>query len=615
MVARIPQQKIDEIREKTDIVEIVGQYVQLKKSGKDYFGLCPFHNEKTPSFSVAEDKQIFHCFGCGKGGNVFSFIQEIDGLSFSEAVIKVAEMENIPVDNEWKAGSVLDETPENSRQRQYIQLHEKAKELFHHMLIHTKAGEEALQYLLDRGLTPDLIETFQLGFAPQQREFLLKIFENDGMNQESMQESGLFVQREDGSLADRFYQRILFPIQDFQGRTIGFSGRLLKTADFPGENQPKYLNNPETDFFNKRNVLYNFDNARATVRKEGRVFLFEGFMDVISAWQAGVKNGIASMGTSLTSQQITAIQRICQDVVLSYDGDQAGIEATNRGIELLRQNSRLNVTVVSTPEKLDPDEYRVKYGNEALKELLQHGQQTVFSFKMQYLRQNRNMQNEKEQLDYVQIVLAELVKVDSPIEQERYLMQIAQEFQLSRDTLYQQLRDLQQTYRQEERNTYRESSLGATTITVVPQKQQQPLTLVEKTERMLLYRCFNEAGVRFSLQKEEFQFVHDIYQEIYLLLDSYLMENEKFNLADFIGFLREDELKKIVTEIAYMNLSEESTAEEIQDLLHVIVKAGIADKINQKKVQLQEASQKGNRQLENDLQIEIFNLTKQYKQA
>ncbi|MDH6364949.1 DNA primase [Enterococcus sp. PF1-24] len=620
MAQKIPAETIDEIRSKTNIVDVIGQYVQLKKSGKNHLGLCPFHEERTPSFSVAEDKQIFHCFGCGKGGNVFTFIQEIDGISFPEAVIKIAEMEQLPIDAAWKTSETSVDNPQLAKQRELIQLHEKARELFHHMLVHTKAGEEALDYLLDRGLTMELIETFQIGFAPQQREFLGKIFQNDQVQQQAMVDSGLFIQREDGSLADRFYQRIMFPVKDFQGKTIGFSGRFLQTAEFSGKDQPKYLNSPETEIFNKRNILYNFDAARPTIRKEETVFLFEGFMDVISAWQAGIKNGIASMGTSLTNEQINGIQRVSKNVVICYDGDSAGVEATQRAVQLLQQHSALKLTVVSLPEKMDPDDYRKKYGDEALKELLFHGQQTTFAFQMSYLRKNRNLQNEKEMLDYLQEVLQALVKVPSPIEQDRYLVQLAQEFQVSRESLQQQFRSLQQNVRQEERAAYYSSPEGqfqpaVATNDLTIQTQAKPLTQVEKAERMLLYRLFNEATLRGELQSQDFHFIHDEYQEIYLLMDTYLTETNQFNLADFIDFLKDEALKKVVIEIAYLELSEESTAREIQDLFHVIAKAEIAEKIAEKKRQQQEASRNGNRQLDTELQIEIFELTKQLKQA
>ena len=284
-VARIPQELIDEIREKANIVDIVGQYVQLKKTGKNYSGLCPFHNEKTPSFSVAEDKQFYHCFGCGRGGNVFRFLQEIDGISFPEAVAKVADFEQISIPQEYREVAA---SSGNSEQRQLIELHEKAQELYHHLLMNTAVGEQALAYLHERGLDDETIAEFGIGFAPNQRQFLEQVFQNEGFDKGLYEASGLFVARDDGHFADRFYQRIMFPIRDPRGKTIAFSGRFFKTEEFPGEDQPKYLNSPETTLFNKRMVLFNFDKARGTIRKESTVFLFEGFMDVIAAWRSPV---------------------------------------------------------------------------------------------------------------------------------------------------------------------------------------------------------------------------------------------------------------------------------------------------------------------------------------
>ncbi|GMA54118.1 hypothetical protein GCM10025857_54750 [Alicyclobacillus contaminans] len=226
-MARIPQQVIDDIRDKTNIVDVIGQYVQLKKSGsKNYSGLCPFHNEKTPSFSVAEDKQFYYCFGCGRGGNVFSFIQEIEGLSFVESVLKVAEMQGVEVSEQYKNVSV--ENQVDSQQQQLIQLHEKAAEVYHHMLVNTAVGQEALDYLHQRGLDDDLIEEFNIGFAPNQRDFLVRVFQNESLDSKAFPESGLFVERENEELVDRFYQRIMFPIRNFQGKTVGFSGRFLQ---------------------------------------------------------------------------------------------------------------------------------------------------------------------------------------------------------------------------------------------------------------------------------------------------------------------------------------------------------------------------------------------------
>ncbi|MDN5832253.1 MAG: DNA primase, partial [Tetragenococcus halophilus] len=445
-MARIPQQVIDDVREKTNVVDVIGQYVQLKKSGsKNYSGLCPFHNEKTPSFSVAEDKQFYYCFGCGRGGNVFSFIQEIEGLSFAESVIKVAELEGIEVAEKYQ--DVSGENEVNSKQQQLIQMHEKAAEVYHHMLVNTAAGEAALDYLHKRGLDDQLIEEFNIGFAPNQRDFLSRVFQNESLNTEAFPETGLFVERENGDLADRFYQRIMFPIRNYQGKTVGFSGRFFATEDFADKEQPKYLNSPETTLFNKREILFNFDKARSSIRKNGTVYLFEGFMDVLAAYRSGATNGIASMGTSLTNEQIAAVTRLAQELVLCYDGDEAGVAATDRAIGHLQESSHIDLSVISVPEKLDPDEYVKKYGQEAFMKLLEHGKETVFSFKMRYRRMNKNMSNEKEQVDYVQELLHDLLNVDSLIEQDRYLTQLSTEFQISRETLQQQLRDLRQQQR------------------------------------------------------------------------------------------------------------------------------------------------------------------------
>ncbi|WP_336577242.1 DNA primase, partial [Candidatus Enterococcus mansonii] len=240
MAQRIPQEVIEEIRQRTNIVDVVGQYVQLKKSGKNYMGLCPFHEERSPSFSVAEDKQIFHCFGCGKGGTVFNFLQEIEGINFPESVRRVAELEQIPVSIDW--GSTIESnSTENLQNRKLIELHKKAADLYHHVLMNTQIGEPALDYLLERGLTKEIIETFKIGFAPQKRDFLTQVFQNEEVTEDLLKESGLFIQRESGEFLDRFYQRVMFPINDDRGNVIAFSGRLLKTEDFSGENMPKYL--------------------------------------------------------------------------------------------------------------------------------------------------------------------------------------------------------------------------------------------------------------------------------------------------------------------------------------------------------------------------------------
>ena len=622
MAQRIPQEVIEEVRHRTNIVDIIGQYVQLKKSGKNYMGLCPFHEERSPSFSVAEDKQIFHCFGCGKGGTVFNFLQEIEGISFPESVKRVADLEHLSVDFDWSEPREVADTPENQQRRSLLQLHSKAAELYHHILVNTKIGEPALNYLLERGLTQELIETFQIGFAPQKRDFLSQVFKNEQLDETLFEPSGLFVQRDNGTFLDRFYQRIMFPINDPQGNVIAFSGRLLKTADFPGDEMPKYLNSPETTLFNKRETLFNFDKARKEIRKENTVLLFEGFMDVIAAWQSGVKSGVASMGTSLTNEQIRRLERVAKEVVICYDGDNAGVQATNRAIQLLQENSHFDLSIVRIPEKLDPDEYVRKYGAEAFQNLANHGRETVFSFKMNYHRLTRNMNNEKEQLDYVNELLRELTNVQSPLERDRYLNQIAQEFQLSVHSLEEQFNQLKQeqrsVQRQERQQFYQDEMMPPPMEEPVFEENhvqnKLPLTQVQKAERSLLFRLMNEQGVRQTVQQlPDFSFAHDEYQELYFLLESYATLHQSFDIADFINFLQDNQTKQLAIEIAYQNLSEESSEREVADLLHVIALSSIAEAIEQKKIQQQEAKRVGNQQLEAELTMEIIQLARQLK--
>lgn len=606
LAQRIPQQVIDEVREKTNIVEVIGQYVQLKKSGKNYLGLCPFHEEKTPSFSVAEDKQIFHCFGCGKGGNVYTFLQELEGISFPEAVKKVADIEQIPLDIEISTEPV---NQTSTGQQQLIALHERTRDLYHHLLMNTKVGEEALEYLHERGLSDELITEFKIGFAPSQREFLVQVAQQDKVNADLMERSGLFIRRDDGSFSDRFYQRVMFPLNDFRGKPIGFSGRLLKTKEFPGEDQPKYLNSPETELFNKRQVLFNFDKARNEIRKQGEAILFEGFMDVLAAWQADIKIGLASMGTSLTEQQIAAIERVTGQVVIAYDGDDPGQAATDRALTILGDHSRLNLATVSVPEKLDPDEYLRKYGVAELQNLLQHGRQTPFAFKMHYRKKGLNLDNESDRLSYLEVVMQDLAKVQSLVEQDLYLGQLANEFHVTRESLKQQLQMVRQTIRTERRQ--QQAPVSPAPVQAV----KKVLTKEEKAERMLLYRSMNESSIREQLVQTDFQFIHDQYQELLLYLDSYMMVHGNFVLADFLNYLKENEMKQLAIDISMISMSENSNEREIYDLMRVISQSGIAEEIKQRQKEQLEARKSGNQQRELELTVQIIELTKRLKQA
>lgn len=616
MAQRIPQEVIEEVRRQSNIVDVVGQHVQLKKSGKNYFGLCPFHEERSPSFSVAEDKQMYHCFGCGKGGNVFKFLQEVDGISFPEAVSKVADIAHVAIDFDLSADAGAEASPQQRQNQELIKLHEKASELYHHILLNTQAGAEALTYLEERGLTTELIEEFQIGFAPNERILLQKVFENEQVSDELIESSGLMTQRESGERLDRFYQRIMFPIRNSQGKIIAFSGRVLPTETVDTSRMPKYLNSPETDIFNKRQTLFNFDKAKAVARKDGELLLFEGFMDVIAAWNAGVKSGVASMGTSLTNEQIQMIQRASKSLVFCYDGDSAGIEATNRGLELLSEVSTLDLNIVSFPEGLDPDDYIRKYGADGFVSLVKTGRETRFTFKMNYLKKGKNLQNEQERFNYLQELVKELAKVPSVIEREVYVNQLSQEFGVSVDAIQSEIKGQKQEGRETERANRQRTKPEQRRIEPHQPKEYQvkSLSLGEKAEQMLLYRIMHERAVQGKVsQLKDFSFIRDVYQELYNHFNDYMLTQGTFSAADFVDYLRADYLKETFVKISYIEMSEESSLKEIDDYIVAIQKDRL-EAIKQLKISEQrEASRLGNKQLEQELAVEIINIQRELK--
>ena len=613
-MARIPQQVIDEIREKTDIVNIIGQYVQLKKAGKNYTGLCPFHEERTPSFSVASDRQFYHCFGCGRGGNVFNFIQELEGLSFQEAVVRVAEMEGIPLSSQYMTAS----KQVGHHKNDYLyQMNQQACEVYQHILKNTQIGQAARNYLEIRQLDRELLEEFQIGFAPDRRDFLVKVFEQRGYTKEQMAASGLFVQLENGNFMDRFYSRVMFPIQDEHGRIIAFSGRYLPTDDEANDKrQPKYLNSPEGEIFNKREVLFNLHRAKATMRKDQEVYLFEGFMDVIAAYKSGIPNGLASMGTSLTEQQVRRIDKLVHQVVLCYDGDQAGQHAIYRAVSLFEEQSQLKMSIVSLPERLDPDEYVKKYGSESFVQLAQHSRQSVFQFMMQYKRVGRNLENDQEQIAYLNELLIELKKVDSVIEQDRYLNQLAIEFNVSRDALQQQLSQIQlpSPVATVQYDLPVEPDVSVQQVPKISVRVVVKKTQLQKAQELLLHRLFNDPSLNKRLKADEVFFIDEIYQEIYVLFDSIIEGQDSFTIQQFLDVLQENHLRGKVVEIASMNVPKEMSDQEWQDVIALINKHRIQELLITKKNEQQLARQQHQTDLELKLAVEIIQLTKQLKQ-
>ena len=356
----IPEEVIERVREHYDIVDVVGRYVQLKKSGRNYFGLCPFHSEKTPSFSVSPEKQIYYCFGCGEGGNVIKFIMEMEQLTFVEAVRRLAEEAAIPLP---QVGTISD--PEDGPRKRMREALEWACRLYHHILLNTDQGRDAFRYLQERGVSMETIKEFRLGYAPSSGDILLRFLKRKGFSEKLQEEAGLISSSDSATLPrrffDRFRGRVMFPIHDSQGRVIAFGGRML------GEGHPKYLNSPETPLFHKGRQLFNFHRARRAIRRERQAILFEGYMDVIAAWQAGIQTGVASLGTSLSDDQARMIRLNAEHVTICYDADDAGQAAADRGLEVLKERGCL-VKVAQMPPGMDPDDFLRKRGADAFRE-------------------------------------------------------------------------------------------------------------------------------------------------------------------------------------------------------------------------------------------------------
>lgn len=624
-VVRIPEATVDDIRQNADIVEIISQYLQLRKSGQNHFAHCPFHEDKTPSFSVNERKQLFHCFSCGRGGNVFNFIREIDGLTYPEAIVKTAELIHYPLDQAMISQVLNQQSTGDSTTGKLYSINKLAKEFYHHVLMYTEIGKPALDYLLARGLTEETLIEFEIGFSPAQRNALflyLKSQDEDEFDMEIYQKSGLFSENrnpEENEFLDRFTKRIIFPIHNERGHAIGFSGRVFEESQNDSFVQAKYLNTPETSLFNKSKILYNFDQAKASIRREKEAIFFEGYMDVIAAWQAGIKNGIASMGTSLTENQVQMVDRFSDHIVLAFDGDDAGKEAIKRSVDYLSQQTHFTIEIISFPAGLDPDDYIQKHGAEEFENLLEHGRDTHMSFLMDYHRRNVNIANESEQIQYIEAILKELTQVDSLVEREIYFKQLADEFNLSIDTLESQFETVMQEVQNKQLAEYREERRRTKYQERLPEVSYQNKTnysLLERAERMLLNRLFyhEEAWIYLARQATDFHFRSEDFQLIYILFEAYREKDfERTDTEGFLDYLQEDHLKQIVAEVFLIELGE-LTENEIVDYVEVIqnvspVQETLADKI----AELKEAQKTGNKGQQTKLAIEIINLNKKLK--
>lgn len=421
MYRHYPEELIEEIRISNDILAVVGDYVRLERKGKNYFGLCPFHNEKTPSFSVDTGKQLYYCFGCGKGGSVIQFIMEAENLDYIEAIKLLAERVKIQLPE----GESEEERIAAQKKQELLKINVEAARFFYEQLNNEK-NSLAKDYLSQRRVSESVARKFGLGYSPEAWDAVYNHLKSKGYNDDILLDSGLVLKNKSGGLYDRFRGRIIFPIFDLRGNVIGFGGRVLDKST------PKYMNSPETLVYNKRRNLYALNFAKNSGQK--RIIVVEGYMDAISLFQFGIINTVASLGTALTEGQGRILKKYAEEIVISYDADTAGQAATMRGLDLLNDIG-CNVKVLLIPQGKDPDEFIKKNGADAFNRLLNKALSLV-EYKIKALKSEIDTNTTDEKINFLNKAADLLSKIDNNMEREMYIKKISKEYEISQESMY-----------------------------------------------------------------------------------------------------------------------------------------------------------------------------------
>ncbi|MGH2115233.1 DNA primase [Aerococcus urinaeequi] len=589
----IPEEIINEVKNNVNILDVTSQFVDLQKRGRNYFGYCPFHEERTPSFTVNEEKQIFHCFSCGRGGNVFRFMEEIEGYSFPQAVQKVAEAGNVSVSFDWSALDDGKQTANySSAQNRLIQLHEELRQFYHYLLMNTENGHQGLTYLYDRGLSKETLDAYQIGIAPEDGRLAAQHLLNKEFTIEELQLSGIFVGDQD-RLKDRFAGRVMFPLRNPQGKTVGFSGRIL-----PGSNHyeshpdaAKYLNSPETEIFEKNTFLFNLDLAQNEARRAKELVLFEGFMDVIASHNEGVGNGVASMGTSLTNNQIKAIERTSKQVLIAYDGDKPGQKATLRAINLIQdQSSRLKLNVLAFEQNLDPDEFIQKYGGERYVNFVLNKRLSPIHFMRNYYRQEFSLETDNGKIQFINVMLEAIAKIQQAIDRDIYVGEIAEDTGVSKDTLLHQLeshspkKQSHQPYQADDNGNQKSFPTNTNFQPSIPATTSKKKSQLEKSELLLLYRLLYNSETWLLIANRDFHFQTSEVETVFMLLSDYRENNQnidgEIDPGDFLQALSGAEEQRLVAEVMNMEVAPDIGEGEVEDLIYNIqIKGNIEQKM------------------------------------
>ncbi len=546
-----PEELIEEVRTKNDIVDVISGYVKIQKKGSNYFGLCPFHNEKSPSFSVSANKQIYYCFGCGAGGNVITFIMEYENYSFQEAVKFLADRAGINLP-EMEYGEEI--RKKEGRREKLLLVNKEAAKYFYYQL-RSERGQAGYRYLRGRELTDDTIKRFGLGFANITSDDLVRYLKSKGYEDKLITEAGLASFDEKHGFHDKFWNRVIFPIQDINHRVIGFGGRVM------GEGKPKYLNSPETMIFDKSRNLYGLNFARTA--RAGNIILCEGYMDVIAMHQAGFPQAAASLGTAFTPGQANLLKRYTDEVILAYDSDGAGITAALRAIGILREAGLTGKVLNLEPYK-DPDEFMKNLGREAFTERIR-GAENSFFFELRMLERDYDLGDPESKTRFHREIAKKLCGFSEEVERENYIEAIAEKYHMG----FENLRRLVHSYA---------AQTGLATPAARPRsgirKKEEPEEGRKRIQRMLLTWLTEEPEVYPKIKKyiSPEDFTEEMYRKIAekLFVD---LEAGQPDPAAIISLFSEEEEQREAAGVFHTKLTRLNTKEEKEKALHDIVVA------------------------------------------
>jgi len=562
---RYSDEIIDEVRQTNDIVDIISQYVRLKRSGRNFFGLCPFHNEKSPSFSVSPDKQIFHCFGCGVGGNVFTFLTKIEGISFIEAVQNLAERSNIQLPTIENKG---DAAKEELKAKVY-KVNEFATNYYHENL-YKPESKIAQEYIKKRKLTNETLKAFQIGFSGKFDE-LYKALTEQGFEEKEILESGLVNKNDNGKYIDRYRNRLMFPICDVRGRVIAFGGRVLD------DSKPKYINSPENIVYSKGRHLFGLNVAKKSDIK--KILIVEGYMDVISLHQRGITNVVASLGTALTQQQGWLLRKNSEQIILSFDSDEAGLTAKIRALDIL-QNMGCDIRILQMEGAKDPDEFIIKYGNARFQTLIEKAL-SVIEFKVKNLKKDLDLNNTNDKIKFLNEIAKLISKIDNTIEKEIYIEKIAKSYDISKEAIYAEVNKLSYS------NSKGEKVLEKNKPIIKHQKIQQeivPEAINKRENTVLAILLMGDLSI-FQVIKQHIK-TEDFKVEINKKIIQKLYEEFEKGNSNINGILDnlEEEEQNHITMIMADDYEIKDTEKAIDDIIQSYEK----ERINERKFQILE---------------------------